>query len=964
MELFTIISLILSVVSVIAQIIAKPKKRDQDNLVQRQGLDEPLERLYGKRKMFMVITNAHATSKAINWFYELEGQDIVGISASQYRDDYKRRSSTPNADGLHNGWNEPRNTMLWVQGPICVAGRNNSPLSKDFRKIEDFAVTVDDLPYTDRELLSRSEFWEQGAGWAVYLRGGREDFIFNHIVSQGTADTDVFTSCVHGLGQAVLCLEEGKAVFGGIPEFGFTLRSHNLFDPRVDNRNDWNHSLGWNWSGRIDNPALQVLDYLLDKEFGAGLNYITEIDVDSFIHMANVADTLIGFVEERTQSYLPTAYHNYNPAFNPSTKIPVNIPDYWKDYENNPSRTRKATAKELLTSNITVDTKDTVAENLSALLAACRGARLFRNRAGKWKIAPAWLLEEDFIFDFPGDDTEGPYTVPFLPNAATGQGAEVYVDDTLVSNYTFEMGGEEGVDNAIEVPGFNKAVYNRNENKLKVYFDGSAPGVEPSATYYVSQGANRVSYQTIVFSTADASIVTQTDNDGNQYWLFEGPLVYPLNGNKTCSKESDYGLTYADGSVDIKVGLLFDSPVSAGSTIKVEYVGDYGGIKLAAHIVRDPIDLDLDYDAIEDSEGLPLIRISGKTSYNSVSTDDRYNQVTVKFPNEFNDYKPDEITWPEIHGPKHREFLSEDNGRPLQNTVDVNHLTTKSEARDLAEFILRQSRSADNLSFDVDSVGMMLEPNDIILVSDPQLKTGDPSTSADRSKYWRVVSTKINTKSTIAVTCTRYEPEDFAYLSPILEDRKYMPLTSPVPSVVFGADAISPFEDKSSGWGRLTWQLPDTLGSSFRYRVAISRKPHWRKEVSVGRDDMVWYGGRHWVALKGMNAISNQLPPPEDTVEWRAADEKEEGLAFEVVHTDTNALTCIIPNEPESRFYTYSVTVLTKLGRGVPAFQEIDVKAQLFGIQSLLLLDSDKDFVVIKKYEVAFSYVDGGSYGN
>ena len=949
MDPFTIIALVMSVVSVIAQIMAKPKPRDAENTVQRQGLDKKLERLYGTRKMSMVITDAKSSRTGQAFWYENE--DVVGVSAKHKESD--KFCSAPQ-ENPKSSWTEPRTTMMRVQGPICVSGRNNAPFSKDYHSIEDFDVKVDSKDYNDRELVSRTKHWNGGTGWAVYLKGGLPNKTFN--VTGGANSNSRFTNIIHGYGEAHLDLEKGKAKFAGIPDYEFTIRANFLFDPRTDS----DHKNPDTWTGRRDSPVLQLLDYLLDDTFGAGLDYDKEINVDSFKHAADVSDVQIGIVMEEEQAFNPTGYY----GFAGGGLGNIRVPGQWlNDWPNDPRTINRKEAAPLLTSNITLDTGDTVAENTSALLAACRGARLFRNRVGEWTIRPAWLLDEDFEYTWQSDGSTS-YSVPFLPDGP-GQNPTVTVNGAVVSNYNIQLGGEEGVANGTIINGFVSAVYEREEDKLTVNFSSDPGFADNNSQYTVKIGRNGGAYQqSISFTPSKGSISTLDDS-----WVYEGTLDTPITGDLTLNASSGYKLREVQGGNDVKVGLVFDSAPSG--TISIKYpMAAYGGLQTAAHIIRDPIDLDLDYDAVTDKDGLPLLRMAGnKTNYKSVSTDDKYNQVTVKFADAFLDFKPSEVSFPEKDSPMHLEFMAEDNQKPLLHTVEVNHITNKAEAADYAEFLLRQSRSADSLDMNVDSIGMMLEPNDIVFVTDPQLKTNDPATPADRSKYWRVVSTRIETNGNVQVSLTRYEAEDFAYLSPLMLDRKYTPIASPIPKVIFPDDTPEIFTENSTGWGRLRWELPPGLDATFRYRVSVSRAKVWQSAVEYNAGSVIWdkEEERHYIAIQFVPKLLG-LKPSEAEDYWEPLSEEGESQQFELIVSDTDAMSVIIPNEAESRFYTYSVEARTAIGRGEPAYISIDVKAVEMGLQAILLLDSTKDIVIIpytSDYDGGgggLDTIDGGNY--
>ena len=87
---------------------------------------------------------------------------------------------------------------------------------------------------------------------------------------------------------------DNKGMFQGIPNLTTTIKGRTIYDPRLDStqtggsgshRN--NDSSTWEWS---DNPALCLLDYLTNDEYGKGLAY-SDIDISSFMDAADDCDT-------------------------------------------------------------------------------------------------------------------------------------------------------------------------------------------------------------------------------------------------------------------------------------------------------------------------------------------------------------------------------------------------------------------------------------------------------------------------------------------------------------------------------------------------------------------------------------------------------------------------------------------------------------------------------------------------
>ena len=93
----------------------------------------------------------------------------------------------------------------------------------------------------------------------------------------------------------------------------------------------------------------------------------------------------------------------------------------------------------------------------------------------------------------------------------------------------------------------------------------------------------------------------------------------------------------------------------------------------------------------------------------------RYNRVTVKFPNELSPtYDDDEAFWPAASDPVYQTFLNEDNGKILEKTFDFNGINNMAEAQQMAEFLCKKSRFQLSLSIDALPVSNQVEVGDIV----------------------------------------------------------------------------------------------------------------------------------------------------------------------------------------------------------------------------------------------------------
>lgn len=111
-------------------------------------------------------------------------------------------------------------------------------------------------------------------------------------------------------------------------------------------------------------------------------------------------------------------------------------------------------------------------------------------------------------------------------------------------------------------------------------------------------------------------------------------------------------------------------------------------------------------------------QIFGDITFNVSGQRDRYNSFTITFPNEANNYERDEATYPDVDSTEYQDWLDEDNGKPLKGNLDVNTLANKAAALQSAEIAAKRSRVPGKLRTELDSRARLLEPGDIIDISD------------------------------------------------------------------------------------------------------------------------------------------------------------------------------------------------------------------------------------------------------
>lgn len=954
------------VLAVAAYVLApKPKARKEGNRVQRSGVDNALERLYGTRRMSMVITNA-ITSKRWLGADQIESLDPANAPDIASTGFSFKGSSDFQAD---KNW-----SSLYVQGPLCVRGRENATFNSTVDSVQ---VRVDGFPYDDPAL--ELEYVPVSNSHALYLSGGTRDGYAEQIPGYGLA-SDQWTDCIHAscmAWQHLTSKSGDKALYKGIPEWSFVLESNKLYDPRTDGFDFYNPT---SWTGAPDNPALQLLDYLLDQDYGVGVEP-AKIDFNSFILMANICDIPISTFSEDTVIYenAQRTLTNRVSGINDEDQIILylealgwtenQISDYLNSYQASYYANTRARGevRQLMESNITLDTEDSLNSNIEQLLFALRGARLFKSRRGQWKLAPAWIVEEDVrIQTITGVSGLGPFEQNF---AELESNLEVRVNDVPVTFTQVLTSDSDDLDTTLIA--YGTADYDQSSNELVINFnlqDTPAPILnrkyvlinntvgEPSKVTFVPTGASDITVDASSW-TVDAVAFVTTPNTDQTYTgtnsIFKSYTSFP----------------------EFRPGVTLNSSVSPSDVIEIEYLNTtkIPGIELAAHIVATPeaLDTPLDYDAREDGDGIPLIQIldEGSSGYASVTLDDKLNQCTIKFPDEFLNYQTNEVTWPNTDAPVlistwntavsysiddvvynsgdrnyyiatsantgdkppsaswssytpdiYSQFLHEDNQKDLTREEEVNSITSRAHALDLAEFLVRQSRSSNTIRYKLAPTALMLEPNDLVKVTDPLLNLEDVGES---NRYWRVVELKINSDASVDVSFIQYETEDYTYVSEGFADDKFETELSPISQAQWADPPFVKFPlGSDEGSGRLQWIAP-SFGSIGGYVVHMANARTWVSSGNYPAGAIVWYENNNEY-YRAARDITEVAPGTDDS--WEIVDED----SVWVLVGETDATSMIINNLELNRQYVFSLRVaIPTRGWGPPIYTSVTLSETL-----------------------------------
>jgi hypothetical protein len=153
--------------------------------------------------------------------------------------------------------------------------------------------------------------------------------------------------------------------------------------------------------------------------------------------------------------------------------------------------------------------------------------------------------------------------------------------------------------------------------------------------------------------------------------------------------------------------------------------------------------------------------IIGGIGVSSKNKNERFNRVIVTFINPDKNYQVDEAQFPPVDetgqasADQHATMKTADGGILLEGRFDMPSIANPYQAQEMAEIILRRSRSSLDVSLTADANAMELVVGDIVNVTH-----ATPSFSA---KPFRVLSTTINGDCTVSLQLTEHQDSYYAF---------------------------------------------------------------------------------------------------------------------------------------------------------------------------------------------------------
>lgn len=181
----------------------------------------------------------------------------------------------------------------------------------------------------------------------------------------------------------------------------------------------------------------------------------------------------------------------------------------------------------------------------------------------------------------------------------------------------------------------------------------------------------------------------------------------------------------------------------------------------------------------------------------------RFNQVVVRFKNEFENFADDTMTWPTAYSAVYNQYLEEDSGKLLKTEIYLPAITDPYHALAKAEEIVRSSRNSMSVKLKVGKKGLLLEPGDIIRLTAQSVGLNE--------EEMKVESVAPSSNMTAELELTQFDlnnfawnvDDDIAYLDKFIW---YQAVPRPTNAHFYYPDESALYSDSS---GRLTWSAPD-----------------------------------------------------------------------------------------------------------------------------------------------------------
>lgn len=182
--------------------------------------------------------------------------------------------------------------------------------------------------------------------------------------------------------------------------------------------------------------------------------------------------------------------------------------------------------------------------------------------------------------------------------------------------------------------------------------------------------------------------------------------------------------------------------------------------------------------------------IIGGINIKGESKDEKFNRVTVKFPNPDANWQPDTAIWPPAGSTEETTYLSEDGGVLLHEEIELDTITNYYQARDLARVILLRSRNALTCAIKTTSEALQLEIADVVSITH--------ATPGWTAKPFQVMGMQLNDDGTVDLALLEYDSTIYTW-EVDAEQQSYPDTNLPNPFTVAAVSNITVTETTTLG---------------------------------------------------------------------------------------------------------------------------------------------------------------------
>ena len=172
------------------------------------------------------------------------------------------------------------------------------------------------------------------------------------------------------------------------------------------------------------------------------------------------------------------------------------------------------------------------------------------------------------------------------------------------------------------------------------------------------------------------------------------------------------------------------------------------------------------YNILVETSGSASISLTEDNIINGISIqsknkNSRYNRVIVSFINPDKNFQSDTAQFPPVDetglasADQHATMKTADGGLLLEGRFDFSMFTSPYQAQEMAEIILRRSRSSLDISLTADATALDLSIGDIVNITH--------ATPAFSSKPFRVQGLTINSDHTVSLQCSEHQDSFYTF---------------------------------------------------------------------------------------------------------------------------------------------------------------------------------------------------------